>query len=160
MTYNTYKNINVDFCRKYASMLKDAFICDIAKTAPHPECRFCNFRKETKTVKYIQTIKVSKKDFEAINHYLTVQPKTEEDAQSEDDTIVYSASFPDGKTIDVKCCGVQFEDGGENTSWTEAVLFDKDGHEIACTDVCEEFLGKWELEDGKGNTYIADVVVE
>ena len=111
-------------------------------------------------MEYTQTIKVSKKDFETINHYLTVQPKTEEDAQSEDDTIVYSASFPDGKSIDVKCCGVQFEDGGENTSWTEAVLFDKDGHEIAYTDVCEEFLGKWELEDEKGNTYIADVVVE
>ena len=108
---------------------------------------------------YTQTIKVSKKAFEAINHYLTVQPKTEEDAQSEDDTIVYSANFPDGKSIDVKCCGVQFEDGGENTSWTEAVLFDKDGYEIACTDVCEEFLGKWELEDRESNTYIADVVV-
>ena len=111
-------------------------------------------------MEYAQTIKVSKKDFEAINRYLTVQPKTEEDAQSEDDTIVYSASFPDGKSIDVKCCGVQFEDGGENTSWTEAVLFDKDDCEIARTDVCEEFLGKWELEDGRGNIYIADVVVE
>lgn len=46
MMYNTYKNINVDFCRKYMLMLKDAFICDIAKTAPHPECERCNFRKE------------------------------------------------------------------------------------------------------------------
>ena len=110
-------------------------------------------------MKYTQTIKVSKKAFEVINHYLTIQPKTEEDAQPEYDTIVYSASFPDGKSIDVKCCGVQFEDGGENTSWTEAVLFDKDGCEISCTDVCEEFLGKWELEDGESNTYIADVVV-
>lgn len=45
-----HKSINVDFCRKYASMLKDAFICDIAKTAPHPECKFCNFRKEVKSM--------------------------------------------------------------------------------------------------------------
>ena len=112
-------------------------------------------------MRYVQEIKIDKDDFEVINRYLTIQPTCEEEAQDEDDTIIYTAKFPDGKFVDVKCCGVQFEEGGENTSWSEAVLFDKDGYEIACSEVCEDFLGEWELTDSmSGNVYVANVVLK
>lgn len=110
-------------------------------------------------MKYEAIIKVDRKSFEVINRYLTVQPTCEEEAQHEDDTITYTAKFADGKEVDVKCCGVQFQEGEENTSWTEAILFDKNGSEIVCTDVCDSFLGEWELEDDKGNVYVVNVVV-
>lgn len=110
-------------------------------------------------MKFEEIIKVNKEDFEVINRYLTVQPQTEAESQSEDDTIVYTAKFSDGKFIDIKCCGVQFDEDNDNTSWTEAVLFDQNGVEICCSDVCDYFLGKWELEDD-GNKYIVHVILE
>ena len=42
--------------------------------------------------------------------------------------------------MDVKCCGSK-----DAPSWTEGVLFDRRGNEVAHTDVFDEFEGKWEL---------------
>lgn len=58
-------------------------------------------------------------------------------------TISVTVVFPDGKQMDVKCCGCDDE-----ASWTEAVLFDKEGHELSCTECSEDFLGVWELKYG------------
>ena len=74
--------------------------------------------------------------------------------QGEDDTIVNTAKFINGMQMDVKCCGSR-----NDTSWTEAVLFDKQGCEIACSEVCDEYVGEWELKDHDDNTYIANVKV-
>lgn len=62
-----------------------------------------------------------------------------------------TAKFPDGYEMDIKCCGCQ-----DDSSWTEAVLFDAQGHELCCTDVEDEFVGEWELEYC-GTRYIAIV---
>ena len=72
---------------------------------------------------------------------------------TEDDTLVWSASFGNGFEMDIKLCGAN-----EETAWTEAVLF-KDGFEIGCTDCMDEILGMWEI-DYDNVAYITNVVEE
>lgn len=36
---------------------------------------------------------------------------------------MHTAIFGNGIEMDIKLCGVQYEDGGFNKPWTEAVLF-------------------------------------
>lgn len=62
--------------------------------------------------------------------------------QSENETFTVTVQFPDGRQMDVQCCGVQDED---ECSWTQAVLF-AGGQEIGCTQPGEDFLGIWEIE--------------
>ena len=86
---------------------------------------------------------------------LHIEPADESECLSEDETISYTADFKNGMEMDIKICGVQYEEGGSNTAWTEAVLFQK-GCQVACTDVCDEFAGDWQL-DYNGDTYIVHV---
>lgn len=72
---------------------------------------------------------------------------------TEDDTLVWSASFENGFEMDIKLCGAN-----EETAWTEAVLF-KDGFEIGCTDCMDEILGMWEI-DYNDVAYITNVIEE
>jgi hypothetical protein len=108
---------------------------------------------------YKATIKISKKEADFIRKALDYEPKCEEDMlMGEDDVICYTANFPNKHFMDIKCVGVQFSEGSCNTAWTEAVLFDN-GAEVACSEVSEDYLGEWELEDGN-DTYVVNVVVE
>lgn len=50
-----------------------------------------------------------------------------------------------------KCCGCRNE-----SSWTEAVLFDEKGFQLTYSEVEEEFEGPWELEYN-GVHYCVDV---
>ena len=86
---------------------------------------------------------------QTIRGYLQAQTKAE--YQGEDNTIIYTAKFPDGKEMDIKCCGCR-----EDPSWTEAVLFDENGYQLCFTGVEEEFEGPRELEY-KGTHYCVDV---
>ena len=104
------------------------------------------------------TIGIHPEIAETIHRYLTKEPRCPEECQSEDDTIVFTAHYPDKKEMDIKCCGVQYEKYKNNTSWTEAVLFDENGAEIACSEPCDEFLGTWELSHN-GNIYQAEITV-
>lgn len=74
----------------------------------------------------------------------------------EDDTLVYGADFGNGIEMDIKCCGVQYEENGINNAWCEAVLFDN-GTEVAVSDVEDDFFGEWELPYNNV-TYVAEVV--
>ena len=89
-----------------------------------------------------------------IQHYLEHEPKDEDECLGEDETICDGVKFQDGTQMDIKCCGVQYLDEPcrSNKAWTEAVLFDRNGSEIACTDVSDSYLGEWTLEHA-GNTY-------
>ncbi len=108
---------------------------------------------------YKATIKISKKEAEFIDKALNIEPECEEkQLMGEDDIICHTANFPNKHFMDINCVGVQFEDNGSNTAWTEAVLFNN-GAEVTCSDVSNEYLGEWELEDGD-DTYIVNVVVE
>lgn len=87
-----------------------------------------------------------------IDYLLSHEPKTEEECFGEDLIVTYSCKF--GNTdveMDIKLCGVYFEDGESNLPWTEAVLF-KNGSEVNYTEVCDEYFGEWELEYN-GDTY-------
>lgn len=98
-------------------------------------------------------------EFELIEKLCNEEPKTESDCFGEDETMSYTVDFGNGYEMDIKVCGVQYEEGGNNTAWTEAVLF-LYGSEIACSDPSDGISGEWELEDDDGNTYIVDVSPE
>ena len=106
---------------------------------------------------YEKTIKISKNAAEKIRKYLTEEPANESECLSEDEIISETANFGNGIEMDIKCCGVQFQEGENNTAWSEAVLFDN-GSEVSCTEPCDEFIGDWELEY-KDNKYIAHVEI-
>ena len=80
-----------------------------------------------------------------------LQAQSEAEYQGKDNTITYTARFPDGKEMDIKCCGCRDE-----SSWTEAVLFDEKGCQLTFSEVEEEFEGPWELEYD-GAHYCVDV---
>ena len=88
---------------------------------------------------FVKHLSISRGEAETINGYL--QAKAVEQFQNEDHPISHTAVFPDGKQMDVKCCGAQDE-----CSWTEAVLFDQNGCELCCSEVSDHYDGTWELE--------------
>lgn len=106
----------------------------------------------------IRKIVVPRDEADRIDHLLATEPEDEDSCFDEDESIVYTADFGSGIQMDVKLCGVQFEEGGVNTPWTEAVLF-VDGCEICCSEPGDEFFGKWEHWLGS-TKYIAEVVRE
>ena len=101
-------------------------------------------------MRYEATLKVSRDTLAYIDNALA-----DPDFMGEDDTIRKTAHFPNGYEMDIKCCGAQ-----DDVAWTEAVLFNPDGGQVAYTDPADEFSGEWELEDDDGNTYRVNVVPE
>ena len=109
-------------------------------------------------MEYYKKIAISKEKAKLINTYLTVEPSCEEECFSEDETITETVRFDNGYEMDIKCCGVQYHENECNTAWTEAVLFNKRGGSVSCSEPEETFLGKWTLSDYQGNTYTTEVV--
>ena len=103
------------------------------------------FRK--KLVVDIDQVKVIDKAFK--------NAKSEEECFGEDETITNTVNFGNGIEMDIKCCGVQYEEGGYNSAWGEAVLF-KDGNQIAFTEPADEYFCTWDFEYN-GDKYIVDV---
>lgn len=101
---------------------------------------------ETKT----RFVLLSENDAEAknvesfIRHRLTFHPQSEDECFT--DTLSFTADFGNGIEMDVKLCGVDYESGGDNRPWTEAVLF-KNGSEIGHTNPDDKFFTIWEIED-------------
>lgn len=106
---------------------------------------------------YREEIKVKNKKF--IDKLLSYQPESENDMLlTEDETYTETAIFPNGYFMDIKICGVQYQEGEDNRPWCEAVLFDEKGREIACTDADDEFFGEWEIE-ADDDTYRVDTYI-
>lgn len=102
--------------------------------------------------RYVQRITVSKDMQEIIDRAINWQEGDNIDWRfDEDDRQTYGADF--GKVfgnrmeMDIKCCGVRYEDGGYNNAWCEAVLFE-DGCEVACSEISDDFFGEWSLTYG------------
>ena len=106
---------------------------------------------------YQSFIYISTEDAAKIKKYLTEEPTSKENCFGEDCTYTKTAVFPNGVEMDIKLCGVQFQENKSNLPWTEAVLFNKSGREITHSDICDEFTGTWTLETNK-NTYTVDVI--
>lgn len=96
---------------------------------------------------YRSRVHISDKELEAIEDFI------ENGGLSEEETITKTAKFSNGYEMDIKCCGAD-----EEPAWTEAVLFDSEGSQIAVSDLSDDYIGIWELEDNEGNTYKANVV--
>ena len=111
-------------------------------------------------MKFYEKITIPKNEFKKINYYLTHEPVDETDEYlHEDETITQTVSFPNGVEMDIKCCGIQFKENDTNVAWTEAVLF-QNGCQVNYSEVSDEYIGRWELEDNEGKLYIVDVDVE
>ena len=111
-------------------------------------------------MKYEQVIKISKEEAGQINKYLTEEPTCADECLGEDITITNTATFENGIEIDIKCCGVQYDEHNEsNTAYTEAILFEE-GYEVSYTEPSDEYLGEWILEDDNNNEYVVIVEVE
>ena len=104
--------------------------------------------QENKT--YDRILVIEHQKAERIRYLLEHEPKTEKECMPEDEVITYTADFGNGFEMDVKICGVQYQEGQDNLPWTEAVLF-YEGEEIACSEPSENFFGVWGLQiaDGK-----------
>lgn len=105
-----------------------------------------------------RTIIISADEAEQIEYLCTYEPKNESECFGINETITHTACFKDNIEMDIKCCGVDYEENGGNTAWTEAVLF-KNGHEVACSEPSESYFGVWKLcyEDTE---YVVEVVAE
>lgn len=104
--------------------------------------------------RYAAKLLIPSRELVIINGYLNATKEGE--YQGEDYTIINTVTFPDGRVMDVKCCGCNHE-----SSWTEAVLFEQakdDGlDQVAYTEPEDQYIGEWELELD-GTTYFIEVV--
>lgn len=101
---------------------------------------------------------VPRAEADKIKELLATEPACESECFNEDETISYTANFGNSIEMDIKVCGVQYEEEGTNTPWTEAVLFDH-GSEVCCSEPGDRLFGQWEL-DYEGKTYIVEITAE
>lgn len=106
-------------------------------------------------MKYSVELQFPHQKLAIINAYLNAE--FEGKYQGEDNIITNSVFFPDGRVMDIECCGSRDE-----SSWTEAVLFAPaaDGvglQEVRCSEPGESYEGEWELKD-KDTVYRVVVV--
>lgn len=97
-------------------------------------------------MRYEKVIVINKEEATQINKHLCEEPTCEDECLGEDIAIVNTATFNNGIQIDIKCCGVQYDEEAEsNVAWTEAVMF-KNGREICCTEPSDDYFGEWLFE--------------
>ena len=94
---------------------------------------------------YIETLYLDGAEIDRINSYLN-NPQRVEDSLGEDSTIIHSVVFNNGYSADVKCCGVKWHDGQNNSAWTEAILYDDKGYQVDFSEPESTFEGQWQLE--------------
>jgi len=108
---------------------------------------------------YVNYLLIDEDETKKINHLLSHEPANESECMGEDETIKYTVKFLDENKIpfeiDIKICGVQFEEGNSNLPWTEAILYKK-GKQVAYTDPSDEFFGEWIIEYN-GDDYVVMV---
>ncbi len=109
-------------------------------------------------MEYVETLYITKEQSDEYKKLLTVEPKSHDECMGEEETISNTVKFDDGTEMDIKICGVQYnEDKVSNLPWTEAVLF-RDGCELGYTEPSEEYEGMWFIKSD-GNTYTVNVEV-
>lgn len=100
-------------------------------------------------------ITLNQKELDFINELLSMAGDEiyEKHGLKRDETIVHTVVFSDGMQADIKLVIC------DENSYTEAVLFDKNGFQKAYTDPGDEYTGDWELEYGDVN-YVVTVKVK
>lgn len=99
-----------------------------------------------------ETLVLNKVDTDYLNRLLHEIPQSPDEClMGEDDSESYGIKFENGYSVDIRVCGVKFEEGSTNLPWTEAILCDETGCEVCVSDACDEFFGTWRLVDPDNN---------
>lgn len=103
---------------------------------------------------YQKTIEISKEELDKIEEllYMTGDEIYDKYGMKRDETIIHTAKFDDGYFMDIKLVVCD----GEDTPYTEAVLFNKNGYEVGHTEPFEEYDDCWAIHNNITNsTYVA-----
>lgn len=135
------KTFNKELAKKVRNVQED-IKTDFCKYCEEKACDGCFVDDMTEAYTLRTEIVLEQKELDFINQLLSM---TGDEIYSKyglkrDETIVYTAVFPDGMQADIKLVICDEE------PYTEAVLFDKNGFQKAYTDPEDEYTGDWELE--------------
>lgn len=102
--------------------------------------------------KLIQTIVISKDEMTHINDllHMTGEEIYQKYGYQRDETIIHTATFPDGIEADIKLVICE-----EESPYTEGILF-HNGCQITCTEPSDDYEGEWNFEYN-GTEYIVNV---
>lgn len=128
---------------------------DVCKCCEEKACNGCFIGDMTEAYTLRTEVVLEQEELDFINQLLSMTGDEiyEKYGLKRDETIVYTAVFPDGMQADVKLVICDEE------PYTEAVLFDKNGFQKAYTDPEDEYTGDWELEYDDVN-YVVTVKVK
>lgn len=128
---------------------------DVCKCCEEKACNGCFVGDMTEAYTLRTEIVLEQEKLDFINQLLSMTGDEIYDKYGlkRDETIVYTAVFPDGMQADIKLVICDEE------PYTEAVLFDKNGFQKAYTDPEDEYTGDWELEYDNIN-YVVTVKVK
>lgn len=107
-------------------------------------------------MKYERTKELTKEIAESYSRFIGITGKQAYDQYGlkGDECIRESFYFDNGVEAEIKIVIPIDED---SYTWTEAILWSKDGKYLGCTEPCEDFLGEWHLEDHEGNSYTVNI---
>lgn len=91
--------------------------------------------------KKIEIPKILMDDYNRMFNYNTLDLETL-DIPKLSNIKTWTADFGNGFFADIKM------NTSEEDVWSEGVLFDGNGCQVACTDVCDNLEGEWEFEVG------------
>ena len=110
-------------------------------------------------MEYSEEIKISSAAAYCIEQLFREQPVTESECFGEDEKYSVRATFSNGYSMCIELCGVQYDENSDNTPYSQAVLYDEKGNQIAYSEPDWEFFGEWSF-DYEGATYTVRVNVD
>lgn len=136
------KIFNKELAAKVRSVQEEIKSTAICERCKERGCKGCLINDMTEVYTLRAEIILDQEELDFINELLSMTGDEIYDKYGlkRDETIVNTAVFPDGMQADVKLVICDEE------SYTEAVLFDKNGFQKAYTDPADEYTGDWELE--------------
>ncbi len=105
------------------------------------------------------TVYILKEKAEEIDRYLNTNPLSPYECLSDGQVVCTNVSFPDGYHMKIRCVGVEYEAGGDNTAYAEALLFDRGNRLVRRSDVTDEYFGYWELYADATDTWYCVAVM-
>ena len=110
-------------------------------------------------MEYQEKIIVKADVLEKICHYLEEEPQKAEECLAENDTYSFEVMFENEYYMVISCHGVQYHENESNLAWTQAILYDSIGRQVANSEAEGDFLGKWSMRHS-GNRYNVFVEAE
>ena len=145
---------NKELAKKVRSVQED-IKTEFCKYCEEKVCDGCFVDDMTDVYTLRAEITLDQKELDFINELLSMAGDEiyEKHGLKRDETIVHTVVFSDGMQADIKLVIC------DENSYTEAVLFDKNGFQKAYTDPGDEYTGDWELEYDDVN-YVVTVKVK